>query len=176
VAGAHEEASSVTADLLVDNGHRGADARSVRMQPGTLIGEDPVATESTKVRRREMAPAELEGALETASEIEITVTGRRSGRDISNPVWFVQHGEKLYLLPVGGAGSDWYRNALKTPTIRIAAGGAVASAQARPITDRETVNDIFQEFRAKYGADVQARRRRGGSARVSVHAVAPRSH
>ena len=101
-----------------------------------------------------MAPAELEGALQTASEIEITVTGRRSGRDISNPVWFVQEGERLYLLPVRGAGSDWYRNVLKTPMIRIAAGGAEASAQARPITDPGTVNDIFEEFRAKYGADV----------------------
>jgi deazaflavin-dependent oxidoreductase (nitroreductase family) len=83
-----------------------------------------------------MAPAELEGALQTASEIELTVTGRRSGRDISNPVWFVQEGEKLYLLPVGGSDSDWYQNVLKTPTIRIAAGGAEASAHATPITDR----------------------------------------
>ena len=36
-----------------------------------------------------MAHAELKAALQTASEIELTVTGRRSGRDISNPVWFV---------------------------------------------------------------------------------------
>jgi deazaflavin-dependent oxidoreductase (nitroreductase family) len=101
-----------------------------------------------------MASAELKGALQTTSEIEITVVGRRSGRAISNPVWFVQQGEKLYLLPVGGSGSDWYRNVLKSRTIRIAASGAEASAQATPITDPETVNDIFQEFRAKYGADV----------------------
>jgi deazaflavin-dependent oxidoreductase (nitroreductase family) len=101
-----------------------------------------------------MAPAELKGALQTASEIELTVTGRRSGRDISNPVWFVQEGEKLFLLPVGGSDSDWYRNLLKTPTIRIAAGGAETSAQATPIADPVTVNDIFEEFRAKYGANV----------------------
>jgi hypothetical protein len=58
--------------------------------------------------------SELKGALETASELELTVTGRKSGRDISNPVWFVQQDETLYLLPVGGADSDWYRNVLKT--------------------------------------------------------------
>jgi hypothetical protein len=28
-----------------------------------------------------------------------------AGRDISNPVWFVREGEKLYLLPVGGSDS-----------------------------------------------------------------------
>jgi hypothetical protein len=44
--------------------------------------------------------------LQTASETELTVTGRRSGRDVSDPVWFVQEGERLYLLPVGGARRD----------------------------------------------------------------------
>jgi deazaflavin-dependent oxidoreductase (nitroreductase family) len=99
-----------------------------------------------------MESAELKRALQTASEIEITVTGRRSGREISNPVWFVQEGEELYLLPVSGSDTDWYRNVLKTATIRIAAGGAEANAQATPITDAGTVNDIVQKFRAKYGA------------------------
>jgi deazaflavin-dependent oxidoreductase (nitroreductase family) len=101
-----------------------------------------------------MGSTDLKGALQTSSEIELTVTGRRSGRDISNPVWFIQEGEKLYLLPVGGSDSDWYRNVLKTPSIRIAAGGGETSAQATPITDPESVNHIFQAFRAKYGADV----------------------
>jgi deazaflavin-dependent oxidoreductase (nitroreductase family) len=98
--------------------------------------------------------SELKGALETASELDLTVTGRKSGRDISNAVWFVQEEEKLYLLPVGGAESDWYRNVLKTPTIRVSASGIEASARAAPITDPATVNDIVNKFRAKYGANV----------------------
>jgi len=36
-------------------------------------------------------------------EINITVTGRKSGRSISIPVWFVLEGEKLSLLPVRGS-------------------------------------------------------------------------
>jgi deazaflavin-dependent oxidoreductase (nitroreductase family) len=99
-----------------------------------------------------MAPADLKSALQSASELELTVTGRRSGRDISNPVWFVQEGEKLYLLPVGGSDSGWYRNVLRTPTIRIAASGAETSAEATPITDPGTVDEIVDKFRAKYGA------------------------
>ena len=97
--------------------------------------------------------ADLKSALQSASELELTVKGRKSGRDISNPVWFVQEGESLYLLPVGGSDSDWYRNVLKTPTIRIAAGRTEASAEATPITDQRTVNEIVEKFRAKYGGD-----------------------
>jgi len=35
-------------------------------------------------------------------EINISVTGRKSGRTISIPIWFVLEDDKLYLLPVQG--------------------------------------------------------------------------
>src|SRR5215472_12572185 len=56
-------------------------------------------------------------------EITITVTGRKSGRTISNPVWFVLDDDKVYLLPVSGSDTQWYKNALKNPLIRIDARG-----------------------------------------------------
>jgi deazaflavin-dependent oxidoreductase (nitroreductase family) len=96
-------------------------------------------------------------SLEASREIELTVTGRTSGREISNPVWFVQEGEKLYLVPVRGSDADWYKNVLKTPTIRLAAGGAQLSANASPISDAAKVDQVLDKFRAKYGAqDVDA--------------------
>jgi hypothetical protein len=95
---------------------------------------------------------ELKDALQAASELELTVTGRTSGRDISNPVWFVHDDDTLYLLPVGGADSDWYRNVLKTPTIRLGAGGIETRADATPITDPANVSNIVDKFRGKYGA------------------------
>jgi hypothetical protein len=49
-----------------------------------------------------MADEEFDKALEASPEIELTVTGRASGREISNPLWFVREGEKLYLVPVRG--------------------------------------------------------------------------
>jgi deazaflavin-dependent oxidoreductase (nitroreductase family) len=100
-----------------------------------------------------MALAELKSALESAREIQITVTGRRSGREISNPVWFVHDDGKLYLLPVNGSASDWYRNLLQNPTISISVDGAEATATAIPITDPAKVRDVVEKFRAKYGAD-----------------------
>ena len=56
-------------------------------------------------------------------QIKISVIGRKSGQTISIPVWFVLEGDKLYLLPVQGSDTQWYRNVLKNPTIRIDARG-----------------------------------------------------
>ena len=47
-------------------------------------------------------------------------------------MWFVRDGETLYLVPVRGSDSDWYKNLLKTPTIRLAANGARLNATATP--------------------------------------------
>lgn len=104
-----------------------------------------------------MANEESRGVQEDSREIVLTVTGRTSGREISSPLWFVQEGEKLYLVPVSGSDAGWYKYVLKTPTIRLAAGGAQLSAIATPISDAAKVDQILDKFRAKYGArDVDA--------------------
>jgi hypothetical protein len=38
---------------------------------------------------------------------------------ISISVWFVLEGQKLYLLPVQGSDTQWYKNVLQNPSIRI---------------------------------------------------------
>jgi deazaflavin-dependent oxidoreductase (nitroreductase family) len=85
-------------------------------------------------------------------EIKITVTGRKSGRPISNPVWFVFETDKLYLLPVKGSDTQWYKNVLKSPLIRIDARGATAELRVVPISDASRVSMVVEKFRAKYGA------------------------
>ena len=86
-------------------------------------------------------------------EIKVTVIGRKSERVISIPVWFVLEGDHLYLLPVHGSDTPWYKNVLKNPSIRIEAGGAETEFTAVPITDCGHVSPIVEKFRAKYGAD-----------------------
>jgi hypothetical protein len=86
-------------------------------------------------------------------EINISVTGRKSGRTISIPIWFVLEDGKLYLLPVQGSDTQWYKNALKNPTIRIKAGGTEAEFKAILITDAKQVSSVVGKFRAKYGAN-----------------------
>jgi deazaflavin-dependent oxidoreductase (nitroreductase family) len=94
----------------------------------------------------------LRDRLSRFREISISVTGRKSGRTISNPVWFVLDGDKLYLLPVQGSNTQWYKNVLKNPSIRIDARGAEAEFNAVPVTDAQQVASVVETFRAKYGA------------------------
>ena len=94
----------------------------------------------------------LKDRLSRYREINITVTGRKSGRSISIPVWFVSEDDKLYLLPVSGSDTQWYKNVLKNPSIQIEAGGAKAERKVAPVKDPKQVSSIVEKFRAKYGA------------------------
>ena len=99
-----------------------------------------------------MAPEALTNALNSTNEIELTVTGRRSGRKTSRPVWFVRDDATLFLVPVTGSDSAWYKNLSKDPTITLSAKGVRWTAKASPLTDGARVSDIVDRFRAKYGA------------------------
>lgn len=85
-------------------------------------------------------------------EIKLSVTGRKSGKTISIPVWFVTEGDKLWLLPVQGSDTQWYKNALKNPSIRVESGGKKEEVRAKPITDGRTVKSVIEKFREKYGS------------------------
>ena len=85
-------------------------------------------------------------------EIDISVTGRKSGRTISNPVWFVAEDENLYLLPVKGSDTQWYKNVLKKPSMKIKARDAEAELKVVPVTDEKQVSSVVGKFRGKYGA------------------------
>ena len=95
----------------------------------------------------------LKDALARRREIDIGVTGRKSGRAISIPVWFVFEDGTLYLLPARGSDTQWYKNVLENPSIRIGAGAAAAELEAVPVTDPARVSPVIEKFRAKYGDD-----------------------
>lgn len=94
----------------------------------------------------------LKDRLARYQEITITVTGRKSGRAISNPVWFVLDDGKLYLLPVKGSDTQWYRNVEKNPSFLIDARGEKAELKALHVTDPKQVAEVVEKFRTKYGA------------------------
>src|SRR5216684_3789 len=85
-------------------------------------------------------------------QIKISVIGRKSGKTISIPVWFVLEGEKLYLLPVQGSDTQWYKNVLKNSSIRVDARGAQAEFRAKRIIESDAVKSVIEKFRGKYGA------------------------
>ena len=100
-----------------------------------------------------MAAADFAKALQKTDEIELTVTGRVSGKKSTRSVWFVLEGKTLYLLPVQGSDSEWYKNILKQPTITLAVKGAAKwTGKTAPITDPAKVHGVVERLRTKYGA------------------------
>jgi deazaflavin-dependent oxidoreductase (nitroreductase family) len=85
-------------------------------------------------------------------EVKISVVGRKSGRRISIPVWFVLEGDELHLLPVAGSQTQWYKNVRENPTMGIEARGAEGEFRAVPVTGAKAVKAVVEKFREKYGA------------------------
>jgi deazaflavin-dependent oxidoreductase (nitroreductase family) len=96
---------------------------------------------------------DLKERLARYRQIKLSVIGRKSGKTISIPVWFVLESDKLYLLPVKGSDTQWYKNVLKNPSIRIDARGVEAEFRGKPVTDAKAVNSVIEKFREKYGAE-----------------------
>ena len=118
-------------------------------QRGAIPRREMMATDmSSKPSKNDS----LRDYLSRSSEVKITVIGRTSGRRISNPVWFVFEDPMLYLLPVHGSDTQWYKNLVKNPTVRIDAHGAEADFKAAPITDPKQVSSVVEKFRERYGA------------------------
>ncbi|MGA9170279.1 MAG: nitroreductase/quinone reductase family protein [Nitrososphaeraceae archaeon] len=98
-----------------------------------------------------MSKADLHRRLDRASEITLSVKGRKSGRDIPRPVWFVYEDNTLYLLPVQGSDTNWYNNFLANQTLKISVSGEEIPATGKPITDSNRVDQIVGKFKSKYG-------------------------
>jgi deazaflavin-dependent oxidoreductase (nitroreductase family) len=98
-----------------------------------------------------MADSDFIAALDAASELDLTVTGRRSGRESMRPVWFVRDEDKLYLVPIDGVDSEWYKNVLARPDVRVAVRGTELRVHAKPVAKRGRVGEIVAAFRTKYG-------------------------
>ena len=98
-----------------------------------------------------MSKADLPQRLNRVSEITLSVKGRKSGKDIPRPVWFVHEGSTLFLLPVQGSDTNWYKNLLEDPTLKISVNGEEIPARGKPMTNSNRVDDVVGKFRSKYG-------------------------
>src|SRR5437879_6366931 len=97
-----------------------------------------------------MAQDALTQALEKRHQISITVIGRRTGRSIKIPVWFVFEENTLWLLPVYGSRTQWYRNLEKNRAITIHAGSHQRDLRARLLKSKPAVRKVIHSFREKY--------------------------
>jgi len=88
-------------------------------------------------------------ALKSTSEVELAV--KRSGKWTTRPVWFVVDGTTVYLLPMYGADTKWYKYATANPEVELSVMGNKVRAQARPVLDAQEFADVIDRFQSKYG-------------------------
>jgi deazaflavin-dependent oxidoreductase (nitroreductase family) len=67
----------------------------------------------------------------------LTTTGRVSGRTHTIEIWFALHGHTLYMLSGARDGSDWVKNALRSPAVQVRINAIVFSGQARVVNGVE---------------------------------------
>ncbi len=103
-----------------------------------------------------MTQTDFRSGLHNNNLVDITVTGRTSGRPISFPIWFALDGNTLYLIPVKGSDTEWYKNVRKTPTIHVSAHGKTVMASTHVHTDQAHLDHVLELFRKKYGRNVQS--------------------
>lgn len=51
-----------------------------------------------------------------------------------------------------GSETQWYKNVLNNPVMRISAQGVEAEVKVAPVNDAAEVSSVVEKFRAKYGA------------------------
>jgi hypothetical protein len=95
---------------------------------------------------------DLKKRLARTREIKISVTGRKSGATITIPVWFVLEDGELYLLPVSGSDTQWFKNLRKNRLLGISAGDLEAKFKPVLVRDPKAIKAVVEKFRAKYGA------------------------
>ncbi|MFQ6094889.1 MAG: nitroreductase family deazaflavin-dependent oxidoreductase [Candidatus Bathyarchaeia archaeon] len=105
-----------------------------------------------------MSVTDFTEAIEGKTEIEITVRGRRTKKARSTTVWFVYQGDKIYLLPVRGSDTSWYKNVLKDPDVTLTVDGRSLQARAEPITEPDRVQRVIELFAEKYGGMSEIKR------------------
>ena len=96
---------------------------------------------------------EVTGALariRDGSNIEITTTGRKSGKPHTRPIWYVVEDGKILVQSGQDGKTDWYQNVKKTPAVTLKADRYTFRARARLMTDPGDVERVRALFLDKY--------------------------
>ena len=96
-----------------------------------------------------MGASEFLAALKSASEVELGV--KRLGKLTTRPVWFVVEDSTVYLLPVNGTDTKWYKHLTTNSKIELSVRGKKLVGEARLILDAQKLADVIERFGAKYG-------------------------
>jgi len=79
----------------------------------------------------------------------LTHYGRKTGKPYKVTIWFVLHGDKVYL-GTANVNRNWVRNVQKTPQVQFSIAGEKFDGTARFISDRVEHERVMAMVRRKY--------------------------
>jgi len=85
-----------------------------------------------------------------ASTIELTTTGRKTGKPHTKPIWFVVDGGKIVVQAGKDGKTDWYQNLAESPTATVRQGDYTFRVRAKRVEDSARVEVIHRLFLNKY--------------------------
>ena len=99
-----------------------------------------------------MSDDPIERALRGEDELELTTTGRRTGRPHRVLAWFAYDGDSLWLRTDRDA--DWFRNLEREPRAHVSVGGHELGVRREPVADEvAALRQLIERWRAKYGQE-----------------------
>src|SRR5487761_101331 len=90
-------------------------------------------------------------SVKDARDAIITVLGRKTNREIPVSIWFATKGDAIYLLPIQGTATEWYRNIRAHPDVKIRIEDRTFSGKTKSILDSGQVRNAIKAFKDKYG-------------------------
>jgi deazaflavin-dependent oxidoreductase (nitroreductase family) len=89
----------------------------------------------------------------------ITCCGRKTGREYSLPVQYVQTGNTIYIVPGMPEKKTWWRNLKEAATVRLTVRGQAMAGKAvvlKPDSDSETILEGFGLYLRRFPAIAKA--------------------
>ena len=100
---------------------------------------------------------DLDGVAEEAL-CYLTTRGRRTGDPHEIEIWFAARGSTIYMLSGGRERSDWVKNILATPEVRVRIRAQEFGGRARiveePSEEEWARSALFDKYNAGYGGDL----------------------
>lgn len=91
--------------------------------------------------------------LKRSGEVNITVTGRKTKKKLSTPVWFVLEGEKVMLVPMKGSDSNWFKNLVNNQQIELGINDDAITCNARIVRNSDQTKQVIDRLRTKYKSE-----------------------
>jgi deazaflavin-dependent oxidoreductase (nitroreductase family) len=102
----------------------------------------------------------VDSSLASESYCYLTTTGRVSGEPREIEIWFGLDGQTLYMLSGGVERSDWVKNLIREPEVRVRLGERSFRGRARIVSDGDGEEDararrlLLEKYSAGYSGDL----------------------